>query len=119
MAETTLLALALAAQDAHARLIPVADELPEPARILILEGQRRLAVLVAELRARESEFDNLREVLADRINNLLMAIRTACDLLRTDEQTAITTRVSGQLDGAVNSGRESLKQLREILTSLR
>ena len=119
MAQTTLLALALAAQDAHARLISAADQLPEPERTLIVEGQRRLSMLVAAIRERESELDNLHEALADRMNNLLMIIRTASDLLRTEEQTLLSTRVRGQLDGAVDSGRESLKQLRELLTNLR
>lgn len=120
MAETTLLAHAVAVQDAQARLIPAADELPEPGRFLILEGQRRLATLVAEIRERESELDHLREALADRMNNLLMAIQTASDLLRTSAENGnTTTRVRDQLDAAVHSGRESLKQLRETLTNLR
>ena len=86
MAETTLLALAIALQDAHARLVPAVDELPEEGRILIREGQRRLAALVDEIRVREPELDNVRDVLAERMNHLLTEIRTANDLLRTGEE---------------------------------
>src|SRR5688572_6051962 len=66
MAEPTLLALALAVQDAHSRLVPAADDLPERGRFLILEVQRRIETLVAEIRARDGELDVLHEALADR-----------------------------------------------------
>ncbi len=80
MAEPTLLALALAVQDAHSRLVQSADDLPEQGRFLIREVQRRLETLVTEIRARDGELDALHEALADRMNNLLLAIKTATDL---------------------------------------
>lgn len=118
MAETKLLTLALAAQDAHARLSAQLECLPESGRFLAGEVETRLAQMVAAIRDREEHLDALHDALADRMNNLLMAIKTASDLLRggeSDNRAAVRER----LDATVDNGRESLKKLREALGGLR
>ena len=117
MAETTLLALALSVQDAHARLVASADALPEEARFLIEEVDKKLKVMVATLREREEQLDNLHDAIADRINNLLMSIRMCSDLLRSENGT--TENVRERLDTAIDHGRQSVKQLREALGNMR
>ena len=117
MAETTLLTLALAVQDAHARLAAQTDTLPEPGRFLVGEVEKRLAQMVAAVRERDQHVDALHDALADRMNNLLMAIKTASDLLRNgDDHNAL---VRERLDATVENGRESVKKLREALGNLR
>jgi len=118
MAETTLLALALAVQDAHARLAATSDELPEEARFLIGEVEKRLNLMVATLREREQQLDALHEAIADRMNNLLMSIRTASDLLRNGDDEA-TSPVRDRLDSSVENGRQAVKRLREALSNMR
>jgi hypothetical protein len=118
MAETTLLALALAVQDAHGRLATSADGLPEEARFVIVEVKRRLEILVTEMRNREQQLDELHDALADRMNNLLMAIKTASDLLRGEDNDA-ASHVRERLDSSVENGRQSVKRLRDSLTNLR
>ena len=118
MPETTLLALALAVQDAHGRLTATADLLPEEARFLIEEVEKRLKLMVSTLRDREEQLDSLHEAIADRINNLLMSVRTCSDLLRNgDEET--TPAVRERLDTSVETGRQTVKQLREALGNIR
>ena len=117
MAETTLLALALAVQDAHARLAASADDLPEEGRILIGEVKRRLDILVTQVRDREQQLDTLRDALADRMNNLLMSIKTASDLLRNENGE--TAQVRDRLEASVENGRKSVKQLSDSVTNLR
>ena len=117
MAETTLLALALAVQDAHARLVVTADALPEEARFLIEEVDKRLKLMVATLREREEQLDNLHDAIADRINNLLMSVRMCSDLLRSGN--GLASGVRERLDTAVDNGRQSVKQLREALDNMR
>ncbi|HJQ35998.1 MAG TPA: histidine kinase [Thermoanaerobaculia bacterium] len=117
MAETTLLTLALAAQDAHARLAAHTDSFPEPGRFLIGEVEKRLAQMVAAVRERDQHVDVLHDALADRMNNLLMAIKTASDLLRNGEDH--TALVRERLDATVENGRESVKKLRDALGNLR
>ena len=118
MAETTLLSLALAVQDAHARLAASADDLPENGRILVAEVKRRLDVLVEELRNREQQLSELHETLADRMNNLLMSIKTASDMLRNGNGES-AAHVRERLDTSVENGRQSVKRLRDSLTNLR
>jgi hypothetical protein len=79
---TTLLALALAAQDAHAQLAASADELPEEGRFLVGEVEKKLGMLVARVRDHDAQHDSLREALSERMSNLLVAIKSARDLLR-------------------------------------
>jgi len=117
MAETTLLALALAAQDAHSRLAATAGALPEEAQFLIGEVEKRLHLLVEHVRDREEQLDTLHEAIADRMNNLLMAINTASNLLRNGEDAAAPIRE--RLDATVENGRQSVKRLRDALTNLR
>jgi len=118
MPETTLLALALAVQDAHARLASSADVLPEEGRVLVGEVKRRLDVLVEELRHREEQLDELHDALADRMNNLLMAIKMASDLLRGDDNESVS-HVRERIDVTVENGRQSVKRLRDSLSNLR
>jgi len=111
---TSLLALALAAQDAHARLAASADGLPEEGRFLIAEVEKKLGMLVARVRDHDAGLDSLREAISDRMNNLLMAIKTASDLLRGEEgETAAAVRE--RLDATVESGRQSVKRLRDAV----
>lgn len=117
MAETTLLALALSVQDAHAGLVATADALPEEARFLIEEVDKRLKVMVATLREREEQLDNLHDAIADRINNLLMSIRTCSDLLRNGDPQI--NNVRERIDTTVDNGRQTVKQLREALGNVR
>lgn len=118
MAETTLLSLALSVQDAQTRLAAAAAALPEEERFLVAEAQSRVETLVLEIRQREQKLDHLSDMLADRMNNLLMAIKTASDLLRSPSEEA-TTHVRGQLDATVESGRRAVKRLRDAITGLR
>src|SRR5215212_2557886 len=118
MGETTLLALALTVQDAHTRLTAQVDTLPEEARFIVGEVEKRLEQLVSAVRAREQNLDALRDALADRMNNLLMAIRTASDLLRGGDDDS-TAAVRERLDATVDNGREALKKLREALGNTR
>jgi len=118
MPEMTLLALALAVQDAHARLASAVDGLSEEASMLVTETKRRLDLLVAQLREREERIEAMHEALADRMNNLLMAIRTASDLLRNPE-TADVVRVREKLDATVETGRQSVKRLQDTLGTTR
>ena len=118
MAENTLLALALSVQDAHARLVATADALPEEARFLIEEVDKRLKLMVATLREREEQLDNLHDTIADRINNLLMSIRTCSDLLRNGDGQS-TDGVRDRLDTTVDNGRQTVKQLWEALGNVR
>jgi hypothetical protein len=118
MAENTLLALALSVQDAHDRLISAVETLPEEARFLVSEVEKRLKVLIAQLREREQQLDGLHEALADRMNNLLMAIKTASDILRGEDGEDMAT-VRERLDGTVENGRQSVKKLRDALGHLR
>jgi predicted lipoprotein len=117
MAETTLLALALSVQDAHARLVATADALPEEARFLIEEVDKRLKMMVATLREREQQLDTLHDTIADRINNLLMSIRTCSDLLRNGDPQI--TSVRERIDTTVENGRQTVKQLRDALGNVR
>lgn len=115
----TLLSLALAAQHAHARLAAAADGgLSEEGQFLVSEVQRRLETLVTEIRQREEKLDHLSDALADRMNNLLMAIKTASDLLRSPSEEA-GTQVREQLEATVETGRQAVKRLREVITDLR
>jgi hypothetical protein len=118
MAETTLLTLALAVQDAHARLAVQMDGLPEPGRFLVGEVEKRLAQMVIAVRARDERCEQLHDALSDRMNNLLMAIKTASDLLRNGED-GTAAAVRERLDATVENGRESVKKLREALGDLR
>jgi hypothetical protein len=79
---TTLLALALAAQDAHAQLAASADELPEEGRFLVGEVEKKLGMIVARVRDHDAQHDSLREAISERMSNLLVAIKSARDLLR-------------------------------------
>jgi hypothetical protein len=118
MAETTLLALALAVQDAHARLASAVDSLSEEANILVTETKRRLDLLVVHVRQREEHIEAMHDALADRMNNLLMAIRTAGDLLR-NPATADVSLVRENLDATVETGRQAVKRLQDTLDTVR
>jgi len=85
MAETSLLTLALAAQETHARLSADAGALPEEARFLIDEIDQRLQLMVATLRGRKPLAPD--DAIADRIRHLLTAIESASDLLVTRDRT--------------------------------
>jgi hypothetical protein len=110
--------LALAAQDAHARLAASADQLPEEGRFLIEEVEKKLGVRVEAVRRREEQLDALHEALGDRINNLLMAIRTASDLLRNGDGDDVAG-IRERLDASVETGRASVKKLRDALDDVR
>lgn len=118
MSETTLLALALAVQDAHARLASAVDGLSEEASMLVTETKRRLDLLVLHVRERENRVAALHDALADRMNNLLMAIRTASDLLRNPDPDDVAL-VREKLDATVESGRQSVKRLQNTLGTVR
>jgi hypothetical protein len=118
MEEQTLLALARAVQQAHAQLADEVRDRSEQARFLADEAQRRLEGLVSALRDREDGLDELHEAIADRMNNLLMAIKTARDLLRTPDEQCIV-RVREHLDATVDKGRHAVKGLRDSLGPLR
>jgi len=118
MPETTLLALALAVQDAHARLASAVDGLSEEARFLVTETKRRLDLLVVHVRERDERFEALHDALADRMNNLLMAIRTASDLLRHPDPDDIA-HVRERLDATVETGRQAVKRLQDTLETAR
>lgn len=94
MAETTLLALAVSVQDAHAHLSGQLDSLPEPGVFLIAETGKRLAQIVAAIREREDSLDSMHDALAERMNQLLEAIENVSDLRCT---SAATTRALGNL----------------------
>ena len=85
MAETSLLTLALAAQDAHARFRAEAGELPEEAHLLIEKVDERLQLMVAALREGKPLAPD--DAIADRIRHLLTAIQSASDLLVTRDRT--------------------------------
>jgi hypothetical protein len=119
MSEATLLALALAVHDAHARLADEVRGSSEEARFLVEETARRLELLVAHLRRREEEIQEVRDALADRMNNLLMSIKTTSDLLRAGSGEEARSRACEHLDSAVDSGRTSVRRLREALARLR
>ena len=118
MPETTLLALALAVQDAHARLASAVDGLSEEARYLVTETKRRLDLLVVHVRERDERIEALHDALADRMNNLLMAIRTAADLLRNPDPDDID-HVREKLDSTVETGRQAVKRLQDTLGTAR
>jgi len=80
--------------------------------------KRRLDVLVEEVRNRDQQLDALHEALADRMNNLLMAIKTASDLLRGDQHESVS-QARERIDATVENGRHSVKRLRESLSNLR
>jgi hypothetical protein len=118
MAETTLLALALAVQDAHARLASAVDGVSEEANMLVTETKRRLDLLVVRVREREDRIEAMHDALADRMNNLLMAIRTASDLLR-NPASADVALVREKLDATVETGRQAVKRLQDTLDTAR
>jgi sensor c-di-GMP phosphodiesterase-like protein len=114
--EGTLLAVALAVHDAHTRLAAEVRDSSQEARYLVDEVSRRLELLVANIREREHALASLEDAIADRMNNLLMSIKTVADLVRAEQGE---TRVSEQLDAAVQSGRTSVRGLRDVCGDLR
>ena len=119
MPEPTLLALALAVNDAHRSLSRQVRDSSEAARFLVDEVEKRLDLLVTQIREREGQLDSIHEAVADRINNLMMSIRTASDLLRVspDDETSRTLR--SRLERTIETGREAVKRLRDAIRDLR
>lgn len=118
MGEPTLLALAMEVQTAHAQLAAELGDCSEQARYLTKAVAERLATLIEALRGREQKLEHLHGAIADRMNNLLMAISTASDLLRTTDDGEAAARVCEHLDATVETGRQSVKRLRESLGPL-
>ena len=118
MGESTLLALALEVQHAHAQLVTELGECSEQARFLTEAVAKRLSVLVEALREREEKLEHLHSAIADRMNNLLMAISTASDLLRTTDDAEAAGRIREHLEATVETGRQSVKRLRDSIGPL-
>ncbi len=120
MEPETLVDLAKAARQANARVGELAREHFPEACPLIEREDELLDALVTELEMREENVAALTSTLADRLNNLLMAVQTASDLLRTtpaDELTII--HLCRQMENTVCTGRESLKTLQDAVGELR
>ena len=119
MDSATLLDLVQSIQHAHARVSQLArEQVPEVAP-LIAHERSLLETLVAELKAREAHVAQLSTTLADRLNNLLMAVQTVSDLLRNTPDEVAAARLRRHLDDTVGDGRESLKRLRDAVGLLR
>jgi hypothetical protein len=82
-------------------------------------GNRSLADLATELDMCEERVAALTTTLAARLDNLLMSIEIANDLLRTTPADEVTlARLRRQLDETVSSGRRSLKTLPDAVGQL-
>jgi hypothetical protein len=113
-----LLASAERLRDAHQRLATAV--LASSGVLVALEEERVvLNELLAEIRSREEAIDGVQSLIADRVNNLLMSIKTASNLLRKGTGDVTPMDVSQQLDASVEGGRTSLRTMRDAVARLR
>ena len=119
MQDVDLLTLAMSLRDAHKRLSAlVRTSLPQAAP-LADEETLMLEQLVDSLRAREERLGEVKVIVADRLNNVLMAVKTASDLLRTQPSVETTAVIRQRLDATVETGRDALKRINGGLARLR
>ena len=117
MESETLLRVANDLRDVNRRLWAAEDDSVEMRRLL--EHQTAIIDLLAKrLEDREKAVLACSHSMADRINNLLMAIQTIADQLRSREDSAGTDPLGTQLEQIIRGGRESLKVLREAVAQL-
>jgi hypothetical protein len=114
-----LLALAERLRDAHQRLTTAVLTGSDGVAAVLDEESVVLKELLAEIRRRDDSFDGVQSLVADRVNNLLMCIKTASNLLsRGNDEDSIAV-LRQHLDTSVEGGRESLRRMREALAALR
>ena len=117
MDSETLLRLANELRDVNRRLVAAEEDSVEMRRLL--EHQAAVIDLLVKRAAdREKAVLACSHTMADRLNNLLMAIQTIADQLRSREDKTAADRLGPQLELIIRTGRESFKVLREAVAQL-
>lgn len=116
----------------RARLLTFAEELRDKHRTLIESVVRGELPSVDDLERQDDDWNEMIErlsmqdekleetadMLAHRINNLLMAVQTTCDYLATTENDGLH-RLRERMCATVTSGKSALEEVRSLLFNLR
>ncbi|HEX7155479.1 MAG TPA: hypothetical protein VF618_28695 [Thermoanaerobaculia bacterium] len=109
LVDAVRLAHAQAVELARAGLSPL-DALEKQQRLL-----EELSACIGRTRAQKAI---VAELLSDRMNNMLMAVQTATDLLRRPPDAAECEDLRRRLLTTIDSGRESLRRIHAGLAEL-
>ncbi|HEX9982594.1 MAG TPA: hypothetical protein VGF69_04985 [Thermoanaerobaculia bacterium] len=103
--------------DLHSQAMELARAGVPP--VELLEQQQQL---IAELKARvhhqQSRRAAVAELVSDRINNMLMAVQTATDLLRRVPDEDGCAELRHRLTTTVDSGRDALRRIQAGIAEL-
>lgn len=85
-----------------------------------LDGHGRLLdELIDDLTLHDRQLQESMELLAHRINNLLMAVQTASDTLALEPEKEQLARLRQRLSETVGMGKHTLGEVRQMLGGLR
>jgi hypothetical protein len=118
MDEARALGLAQTIREVHRQLVDRAGRGEVISSGDLTQNGRRIDDLVDRLSEHEGVIDECSEMLAHRINNLLMAVQMAHDFLSTKENARGTDEIRQRLRDTIAMGSLALAQVRETLTRL-
>jgi light-regulated signal transduction histidine kinase (bacteriophytochrome) len=85
---------------------------------LLAQQQQVMAELTDRLHQQQERRAALAELVSDRINNVLMGVQTATDLLRHPPEEERCAELRQSLISTVDSGRDALRRIQAGLAEL-
>jgi hypothetical protein len=119
MKEARALGLAQLIRDAHKQIASRAGNGEVISARELEQCGQKIDALIEHLTVREEAIEQSADLLAHRINNLLMAVQLAHDLFAMEESDMNgIDRVRKRLSDTIDMGNRALEEVREILMSL-
>lgn len=119
MSDPGLLEVVSALREHYGRIVDAAREGESPSLDRLEQHARELDALIRQLEARERRLDESSELLANRINNLLMAVQTTADYLAATRPGPDFQRLRQRLVGTIDMGKAAFEEVLRILLGLR